>query len=357
MQQNTHMKITNTININIDILNLLKNIVNKEEQHTIPIFIPHKGCPNECVFCNQRKISGLQKNVSLEEVDNTISENLKYFNDNKKIQIAFFGGSFTGIDIKSQINYLKVANKYIENGKVDSIRISTRPDYISPKILKMLKKYNVKNIELGVQSMDNDVLKLSKRGHDNISVIRASLLIKYYKFELGHQMMVGLPGSNKEKEVDTIKSLLKLNPDELRIYPVYVINPSELYDMYTNNEYEPLTLKDSIDRTCCIVKECKNTEIRIIRIGLQSTDEITSNNISLAGPVCDNFAEYVMAKIICEDVEKNLEGNLKENMINEIILHVPLKYSSVVIGPRKVNKEYLIDKYKKYNIKIRLKGE
>lgn len=351
------MKEENRIDVKINILDLLKNIVNKEEQYTIPIFIPHRGCPNECVFCNQRKISGMQKNVTTKEVDNIISKYLEYFDDNKKIQVAFFGGSFTGIDINSQIEYLKIANKYIKSGKVDSIRISTRPDYISPTILKVLKKYNVRNIELGVQSMDNEVLRLSKRGHDNISVIRASLLIRYYGFKLGHQMMIGLPGSNEIKEIETIKSLLKLKPDELRIYPVYVINPSELYDMYVLGKYVPLTLEEAISRTYVVLRECKRSNVRIIRIGLQSTDEITSNNLGLVGPVCDNFAEYVMAKVVCNVIEENIKNKLKEDMINEIIIHVPLRYASIVVGPKKVNKEYLINKYKKYNLKIKLKGE
>lgn len=351
------MKNKNVINIKLDILSLLKNILNKEEQYTIPIFIPHKGCPNECVFCNQRKISGLQKNVSLEEVDSIISKHLSFFNNNKKIQIAFFGGSFTGIDVNLQIQYLEIANKYIKEGRVDSIRISTRPDYISLNILKMLKKYNVKNIELGVQSMDNDVLNISKRGHNDVSVIRASLLIKYFGFELGHQIMVGLPGSNINRELITINRLLKLKPNELRIYPVYVINPSELYDMYKRNLYIPLTLSEAVERTSLIIKECKKTDVRIIRIGLQSTDEITSNNLDLVGPVCDNFAEYVMAKIICEEIEKDISGKLDKNMANIINIFTDLKYASIVVGPKKINKIYLIDKYKNYDIKIKLKGE
>ena len=181
MQQNMQLKI---VNYNID-LNLdyeLKNILNKENQYTIPIFIPHKGCKNECIFCNQRKISGHLTSVTYSDVDEEIKKNLKYFENNKKnkkIQIAFFGGSFTGINFNEQIEYLKVANKYIENGKVDSIRLSTRPDYISPKILKMLKMYNVETIELGVQSMDNEILKIAKRGHLRRHVIRASRLIRY----------------------------------------------------------------------------------------------------------------------------------------------------------------------------------
>lgn len=361
MQQNMHMKPLN-IKIRLNLDNKLKNVINKDNQYTIPIFIPHKGCKNECVFCNQRKISGKIKSVTVSDVDNEIKEYLKYFdrkNLNKKIQIAFFGGSFTGISQKEQIAYLEIANKYIKQGKVDSIRLSTRPDYISPSILKMLKKYNVETIELGVQSMDNEVLKSSKRGHFRKHVIRASRLINFYGINLGHQLMIGLPNSTKEKEVYSIRECLKYNIVNLRIYPVYVINPSELYDMYISNRYTPLTLEDAINRTYSVVKECSKSNVKIIRIGLQSTSEITSNNGELVGPICDNFAEYVLAKIALEKVEKIIIENLEKYKCEKgckkyIDIYTPLRYTSIVSGPKKINKKYLEEKY---NINIKIKGE
>ncbi len=359
MQQNTPMR---HISINLNLDKELKNIANKENQYTIPIFIPHKGCKNECVFCNQKKISGKVKSVSTSDVDNEIKNYLKYFNNTnkcKKIQIAFFGGSFTGISIKEQIEYLKVANKYINNKKVDSIRISTRPDYIYPYILKILKKYNVETIELGVQSMDNEVLNASKRGHLKKDVMRASRLINLYGINLGHQLMIGLPKSSYKKEEYSIKECLRYNPINLRIYPVYVISPSELYDMYMKNEYIPLSLNEAIDRTYKVIKECKKSNVKIIRIGLQTTDEITASNEELVGPVCDNFAEYVLSKIVLEKVEKLIKKeikNLSEDMsnINTLIqVGVPLRYTSMLSGPKKKNKMYL---EKKYNVKIKIKG-
>ena len=154
-------------NLKIDIDKVLKNIVNKDNQYTIPIFIPHFGCKNDCVFCNQRRITGIDTTVSKEDIDKIIQEHLSYFSKrhDKKIEIAFFGGSFTGIPVNKQIEFLEVAYKYVRSGKVDSIRISTRPDYISIPILNMLEKYSVKTIELGVQSMNDEVLNASKRGH------------------------------------------------------------------------------------------------------------------------------------------------------------------------------------------------
>lgn len=153
------------MDIKLDLNTELKNFINKENQYTIPIFIPHKGCPNNCVFCNQKKISGQIEDVTVDDVDKKIQEYLGYYTDtSKKIEIAFFGGSFTGIDVEMQVKYLETANKYILKNKVDSIRISTRPDYINQEILNILKKYNVKTIELGVQSMDDHVLEVAQRG-------------------------------------------------------------------------------------------------------------------------------------------------------------------------------------------------
>lgn len=353
MQQNMHLKNMNKCEIKLDLKQELKNLQNKKSQYTIPIFIPHKGCRNECVFCNQRKISGKLKEVLPEEVDSIIKTHLEYFkNSNRSIEIAFFGGSFTGLETNLQEKYLSVANNYIISGKVSGIRISTRPDYISPRILRLLKKYNVKTIELGVQSLDNEVLNLAKRGHSKEDVIKASRLIKLYGFELGHQIMIGLPGSSIEKEINTAKEVVKILPSQLRIYPVYVISPSELYDMYLRGEYIPLEFDEAVYRTYEVVKKIQETNIKIIRLGLQSTEEICSSNEEIVGPVCDNFAEYVFTRIIRERIESEIK-KVKEK-IEILNLIVPKQYISLVIGPKKANKEYF---KQKYEINLNIKGE
>ena len=347
-------------NLKLDLNHILKNILNKEDQYTIPIFIPHLGCNNECVFCNQRKITGLDSSVTIDDVENIINEYLEYFKDkvkDKKVEVAFFGGSFTGIPIQKQEEYLKVANRYLREKVVDSIRISTRPDYITPKILSMLRKYNVGTIELGVQSMDDEVLKASKRGHTSLDVICASRLIHTFGMNLGIQIMVGLPKSTLEKEINTIKKVLKLKPKVLRIYPVYVLKESKLYDMYLQKKYIPLNLEDAVDRVYNVLNECRKTDVKVIRIGLQTTSEITASNTEIVGPVCDNFAEYALAKIVLEQIEKYVCNN-KLNNVKEyrVILNVtvPSKYISVVVGPKKINKIYLKEKY---NVVLKVKGE
>lgn len=349
----------NTINkIFVDLSKELKNITNKDKQYTIPIFIPHLGCNNECVFCNQRKISGNTKIQNLDEIRKDIERHIEYLKDKKKVQIAFFGGSFTGIPVSHQIKYLEVANEYIEKGIVDSLRISTRPDYISIPIIKMLKKYNVKTIELGVQSMDNLVLETSKRGHTASDVIKAATIVNLMGIELGFQIMVGLPNSTIESEIMTISKLLKFDPKQLRIYPVYVLENSKLYDMYSQKEYVPLEVDEAAYRTAEIIKQCNKSDVQIIRIGLQSTDEITASNEYVIGPVSDNFAEHALAKIVCEKLENEIINNIDVDNVDKqrrnLKIYMDKRYLSIAVGPNKVNKNYLQNKY---NVKLYFKGE
>ena len=221
-----------------------------KKEYIIPIFVPHLGCPHACVFCNQVKISGEQKQVRAEDVQKTIQYYLENFkDDNRQVEVAFFGGSFTAIEIELQKELLEAANEYIEKGLINSIRISTRPDAINKNTLKMLKKYNVKTIELGVQSANNYILKKAERGHTFEDVKKASKLINRYGFILGHQMMIGLPDSTELDEINTAKALIKLKPKIVRIYPVLVIKGTKLEENYNNREYIPLTVVQAVERS------------------------------------------------------------------------------------------------------------
>ena len=187
-----------------------------KKRYIIPIFVPHLGCPNDCVFCNQKSISGQQKMITKEDIIKTINFYLENIKDKEaKKEVAFFGGSFTGIDVDKQEEFLQTAYKFIKDGRIDSIRVSTRPDYINKDILKRLKKYKVRTIELGVQSANDYILKQSHRGHTFEEVKKASKLIRWYGFNLGHQMMVGLPESTRLDEINTAKELIKLKPPPL----------------------------------------------------------------------------------------------------------------------------------------------
>ena len=247
-----------------------------KKQYIIPIFVPHLGCPNDCIFCNQKSISGQKKNMTKEEAKKIIDEHLKSIeNEDAQIEIAFFGGSFTAIEPEKQEELLQVAYEYIKNGKVDSIRISTRPDCIDKSILKRLKKYKVKTIELGVQSANDYILKTSNRGHTFEDVKRASKMIRWNGFKLGHQMMVGLPESTKIDEINTAKALIKLKPKMVRIYPVLVVKNTKLEEEYKKENYEPLPLVQAVEICKELVRMFADKNIDVIRIGLQNTDEIT----------------------------------------------------------------------------------
>ena len=307
-----------------------------KKNYIIPIFVPHLGCPNDCTFCNQKKISGQKINVTKEDVKKTIEYYLSNFGEsNKKVEVAFFGGSFTGIDKKIQEELLSAAYEYIEQGKVDSIRISTRPDYIDKDILKFLKKYKVETIELGVQSTNDYILSKAQRGHNFEDVKKASKLIRKNKFILGHQMMVGLQDSTVKDEIKTAKDLIKLKPKIVRIYPVLVIKGTKLEEEFISGEYTPNTLEQAVETSAMLLKMFEKKKIEVIRIGLQNTDEICNpeNESSqvVAGPYHPAFRQLVESRICYEQILnkiKNLNNNVKNikilvngNNINNFVGH------------------------------------
>jgi len=339
-----------TLRIKLDLTKKLGLNIPKENKYIIPVFIPHRGCKNECVFCNQKRISGEQRNITVEDVRVEIQSWLKSFKDKTRlVQIAFFGGSFTGLSVEEQESFLKVAYEFIDQGKVDSIKLSTRPDYINEEILQLLKKYNVKCIELGVQSMAEDVLLAAKRGHTSQDVVKASKLIRKFGFELGHQVMIGLPKSTLGKEIYTIKECIKLKPKVVRIYPVYVLKESKLYDMTVNTkEYIPLELEEAVYRAKAVYEECVKNNINVIRIGLQTTEEINEKNEDILGPVCDNYKERILSLISREQVEKRLKAN---NRLQEIEIVVPDNNKNFIVGNSKENVIYF---QHKTNTKIKV---
>ena len=318
-----------------------------KKQYIIPIFVPHLGCPNDCVFCNQKSISGQTKQVTKEDVKNIIEEHLKYIKKDSKVEVAFFGGSFTGIEEAKQEELLSTAYEYIKQKKVDSIRISTRPDYIDKKNLKRLKKYKVKTIELGVQSANDYILKKAGRGHTFEDVVKASKLIRWYGFDLGHQMMVGLPESTTVDEINTAKQLIKLKPKMVRIYPVLVIKNTKLEKDYNDGKYKPLTVTQAVEVCKELVKLFVKKHIEVIRIGLQPTDTITNpdNDKSevVAGPFHPAFRQLVESGMWYDViVEKIKQLNTK---VKEVVVTVNPADVNNVIGQRKDNINNLRDVY------------
>ena len=319
-----------------------------KRQYIIPIFVPHLGCPNDCIFCNQKSISGQKKNVTKEEAKEIIDNYLKNIKDEEaQIEIAFFGGSFTAIEKEKQEELLQVAHEYIKEGKVDSIRISTRPDAIDKETLKRLKKYKVKTIELGVQSANDYILKRSNRGHTFDDVKKASKMIRWYGFKLGHQMMVGLPESTRIDEVNTAKALVKLKPKMVRIYPVLVVKNTKLEEEYKEGIYEPLSVVQAVEVCKEIVRIFADKNIDIIRIGLQNTDEIsdpgTKNSEVVAGPYHPAFRQLVESAMWYDAIVAKIKKlNAK---VKEVEVSVNPIDSNNVIGHKKENVKKLKDTY------------
>lgn len=312
-----------------------------KKQYIIPIFVPHLGCPNDCTFCNQRKISGQMKKITENDVRDTIEFYLSNFKEKESyIEVAFYGGSFTGIEPELQEKLLGAAYDYIKAKKIHGIRISTRPDYIDKTILKRLKKYKVKTIELGVQSTNNYVLNRCKRGHTYEDVIKASKLIRWHGFTLGHQMMIGLPESTEQDDIQTAKDLIKLKPKIVRIYPVLVIKGTELENEYNKGEYEPLTVNQAVERCKELCYLFGKKKINVIRIGLQNTDTICSPNNStsevVAGPYHETFRQLVEASMYYDTiVDKIKKFNTK------------VKEVEIIVNPQNVNN---VVGYKRENI-------
>ena len=319
-----------------------------KRQYIIPIFVPHLGCPNDCVFCNQKSISGEQRMITKEDVKKTIDFYLDNIRDKEsKKEVAFFGGSFTGIEIERQEEFLQTAYEYIKQGKIDSIRISTRPDYIDKKILKMLKRYKVETIELGVQSANDYILKRSQRGHTFEDVKKASKLIRWYGFKLGHQMMVGLPESTRLDEINTARELIKLKPKMVRIYPVLVIKNTKLEKDYMNEKYKPLTVVQAVEICKELVVMFKKKGIEIIRIGLQNTDTITdpkqSGSEVVAGPYHPAFRQLVESGLWYDTIVTKIKQlNVK---VKKVEITVNPQDANNVIGHKRENIEKLKDMY------------
>ena len=283
-----------------------------KKEYIIPVFVPHLGCPHDCVFCNQRKISGQTKMVNADDVKKTIDYYLSNFRkEDNYIEVAFFGGSFTGIEPEKQEELLSVAYEYIKEKKVDSIRISTRPDYIDKDILKRLKRYGVKTIELGVQSSSDYILRRAQREHTFEDVKKASKLIRKYGFTLGHQMMIGLPESTKNDEIKTAKDLVKLKPKIVRIYPVLVISGTQLEKDYQNEEYKPLSVDQAVETAKDLLTLFNKKHIKVIRIGLQNTDEITDpnnkNSQVVAGPYHPAFRQLVESAMWYDSISNKIK--------------------------------------------------
>ena len=304
----------------------------------VPVFIPHLGCPNQCVFCNQRSISEHQ-DFSEESVRDEIEQILSTLSPEDEAEIAFFGGSFTGIERALMCRLLDLAQTYVKEGRVDSIRLSTRPDYINDEILSILSRYSVKTVELGLQSMDDAVLLSCRRGHTAAQAEDACRAVVKAGFSLVGQMMIGLPGATPESEIKTAQKICELGASAVRIYPTVVFYDTPLCEMAQHGLYAPLTVEEAVERTAPVLQIFRARALPCIRVGLCATESLTSPDAVYAGPNHPALGEMILGECLYQKVkEKVLQADLAEK---GIILEVPPKELSATVGQHRRNIEKL----------------
>jgi len=308
----------------------------------IPIFISHQGCPQRCIFCDQHTITGHTKledqPVTPVTVKETIEQWLKHPAKERSggVQVAFYGGSFTGLSLPRQRELLGAVQSYIKDGRVDSIRISTRPDYINDAVILTLKEYTVSIVELGIQSLDQDVLTISLRGHSVQQSEEAIRLLKEKGFTVGAQIMCGLPRDSTTRLMATVKKIAELAPDFVRIYPVLVIKGSGLENMNRNRTYRPLSLAKAIVLCCRMKSLFDQHDIKVVRMGLQPSEELARKVV--AGPYHPSFGELVMARGLFKKTRKVLCEN---SAFREKRLSIAAADESVFRGPDNVSMKRL----------------
>ena len=327
----------------------------KQRHYTIPVFIPEEACPNQCVFCNQHRIAGAECAPSVEEVMRKINAHLLTIPAEGEVEIGFFGGNFTGIPLAEQQAYLGSVQGFIDSGRVQGIRLSTRPDYITPEILNFLKQFHVTSIELGAQSLDDEVLKLAGRGHTANQVAIASQLIRDHGFNLGLQMMIGLPGDTPEKSMHTAKEIIRLGAVSTRIYPTLVIKNTELEQLYLDGKYTPLTLSEAIEQVADIVPLFVDADVKILRIGLHPSEGLLDRSSLVAGPFEVAFGEMVFSRIWNSKLSNVVYPNGKRN---QLIITVANGMRNPAIGYKAINKNLLLESFRKviFNESAELKG-
>ena len=314
----------------------------------IPVFVPHLGCPHACVFCNQNRISGQWKRVTASDVINAIETAAAFLPKGEKRQLAFYGGSFTAIPQTRQEELLTAAEPYLRKGELSSVRVSTRPDAIDGETLARLRRFGVETIELGAQSMDEEVLRLSGRGHTARDVERSAGMIRENGFSLILQMMTGLPGDTPEKDIQTAHRLIALHPDGVRIYPTVVVRDTALYDWWRAGTYREHTVEDAVEICAEILPLFDRAGIPVLRVGLNPTEALTSGE-AVAGAYHPALGELARSRILRRRAEALLEGIAPGS---RVILSAGRGKTSQMIGQHRQNLEYLCRRFSLRSIQV-----
>ncbi len=306
----------------------------------IPIFIPHRGCPHQCLFCNQQSITGQddRDRPVEEEIVRTIEEWLARSRGRNEVQVAFYGGSFTCLAMEEQIGMLSPVSPFIDSGLVTSIRLSTRPDCIDRDICNFLQEFRVKTVELGVQSLNDHVLRKSRRGHTVLQSREAVKILRGAGMQVGVQLMVGLPSETTVSFLQGIDEVIRLQPDFVRLYPVVVVKNSGLEDLYHQGVYHPLSLNKAVALSIKGYSRLAGAAIPVVRMGLQPSKSLEESIVD--GPYHPSFGELVKSRIWFRQIRKKLNTLLPEEKVTIFVSHRDL---SAVNGMKRQNIKRLIE--------------
>ena len=314
----------------------------------LPVFVPHLGCPHRCVFCDQRSISGQKQAVTADTVRRAIEQAAALPRNGAGRQLAFYGGSFTAVNPRLQEELLGAAKEALDRGEIDSIRLSTRPDAIDEESLARLKRFGVGTVELGAQSMDKEVLRLSERGHSAEDVARAAAMIHEAGFELVLQMMTGLPGDSLETCLATAKALIALRPEAARIYPTVIVKGTKLHEMWLRGEYREHSVEEEVAWCARILPLFERAGIPVIRLGLNPTEELSGGE-AVAGAYHPALGELVKSRILLEVARACLAGVSADS---DVTLGIGSRYLSQLVGQKECNREILLREFSLRSLRI-----
>jgi len=322
-------------------------------KHSIlPFFISHQGCPHQCVFCDQRIITGINQVVTPEYIFDKINEFTQRESSSTDYrEIAYYGGTFTALAEDRQAELLWPAKEALQKGKIRRIRVSTRPDYINKDTLHLLRSYNVSLVELGIQSLDQEVLYQSGRGHTREESLFAIDMLKEQGFEVGAQLMIGLPGDNIDKSINTCREIIKKKPNYVRIYPTLVLKGTLLEKMFQKRDYFPMTLFDAVAVSKQMVMQFMDAQIKLIRIGLHPGQDLQKEGLILAGPFHPAFGELVKSELALDLLIFTIKS-LDKKKEDVVSIYVPANETSIFIGQKKKNLSYLSSLFPNLRIKI-----
>lgn len=320
-----------------------------ELKHIIPFFIPHLGCPHQCIFCNQLHVSG----KSSYPKDNEIAQAINEWQGKELPEIAFYGGSFSGLSFSWQRYFLTPAFEALQKNKIRGIRISTRPDYINHRVLSFLLSFGVRTVELGVQSLDEQVLSQSHRGHGVEDIFQALTLLKKQGFNTGVQLMPGLPGDSREKSIKGTFEIARMEPDMARIYPTLVLKDTPLHKLFLEESYHPLSLYDAVTISRDMLAIFRYYGVKVIRTGLQPTKDIAEGAQVVDGPFHPAFGELTASALAKEHIIMIMKEFLPVHPVTKVILWVSPRDCSIIAGHKRSNIDFLKKHFKLEEIKIK----